>query len=223
MSKLVNIESSWQTALADYFSSPSFIQLTDFVRSEYLTRTVYPKSENIFKAFWLTPLSELKVVIIGQDPYHGPGQAHGLCFSVADGIAPPPSLVNIYKEIEQEFALKKDFKSGNLESWARQGVFLLNAILTVRASEAASHKGLGWEDFTDHVIKLISDRREHIVFLLWGNYARAKRELIDQSKHLVLEAAHPSPFSAHSGFFGCGHFSKANDYLLGKGIMPINW
>lgn len=223
MSKAVNIEPSWAEALSDHFASPGFIKLSDFIRSEYLSKKVYPKPENIFKAFWLTPLANVKVVILGQDPYHGPGQAHGLCFSVPEGVTPPPSLVNIYKEITQDLGIAKDLSNGNLEAWADQGVFLLNAILTVVASTPASHQKLGWEDFTDQVIRTISERREHVVFLLWGNYARAKRDLIDSSKHLILEAPHPSPFSAYSGFFGSRHFSQANDYLLGKGIMPINW
>ena len=219
----VKIEPSWAEQLASYFDTAKFKSLSEFIRSEYLSKTVYPKPENIFKAFWLTPFSEVKVVILGQDPYHGAGQAHGLCFSVANGIKPPPSLVNIYKELEADLGVKKDFTSGNLEDWARQGVFLLNAILTVIASTPASHQKLGWEDFTDEVIKTISQRKEHVVFILWGNYARAKRVLIDQTKHLVIEAPHPSPFSAYSGFFGSKPFSQVNNYLKQQGKSEINW
>ena len=223
MASQVKIEASWAEQLGSYFESEKFQSLSDFIRSEYLSKTVYPKPENIFKAFWLTPFSEVKVVILGQDPYHGAGQAHGLCFSVADGIKPPPSLVNIYKELEADLGIKKDFSSGNLEDWARQGVFLLNAILTVVASTPASHQKLGWEEFTDHVIKTISARKEHVVFVLWGNYARAKKVLIDQAKHLVIEAPHPSPFSAYSGFFGSKPFSQINCYLKQQGKAEINW
>ena len=223
MASQVKIEPSWAEQLASYFDTAKFKSLSEFIRSEYLSKTVYPKPENIFKAFWLTPFSEVKVVILGQDPYHGAGQAHGLCFSVANGIKPPPSLVNIYKELEADLGVKKDFTSGNLEDWARQGVFLLNAILTVIASTPASHQKLGWEDFTDEVIKTISQRKEHVVFILWGNYARAKRVLIDQTKHLVIEAPHPSPFSAYSGFFGSKPFSQVNNYLKQQGKSEINW
>lgn len=223
MASQVKIEPSWAEQLAGYFDTEKFKNLSDFIRSEYLGKTVYPKPENIFKAFWLTPFSEVKVVILGQDPYHGAGQAHGLCFSVANGIKPPPSLVNIYKELEADLGVKKDFTSGNLEDWARQGVFLLNAILTVVASTPASHQKLGWEDFTDEVIKTISQRKEHVVFILWGNYARAKRVLIDQTKHLIIEAPHPSPFSAYSGFFGSKPFSQVNKDLIAHGQVKINW
>lgn len=223
MASQVKIEPSWAEQLASYFDTAKFKSLSDFIRSEYLSKTVYPKPENIFKAFWLTPFSEVKVVILGQDPYHGAGQAHGLCFSVADGIKPPPSLVNIYKELEADLGVKKDFTSGNLEDWSRQGVFLLNAILTVVASTPASHQKLGWEDFTDEVIKTISQRKEHVVFILWGNYARAKRVLIDQTKHLIIEAPHPSPFSAYSGFFGSKPFSQVNKDLIAHGQVKINW
>jgi uracil-DNA glycosylase len=197
--------------------------LTDFIRNEYITKKVFPKPQDIFKAFSLTPFSKVKVVILGQDPYHNDGQAHGLSFSVEDGVIVPPSLKNIYKEIEQDCGIKKDFSNGNLQGWAKQGVFLLNAILTVVAHTPASHQGKGWEAFTDTVIKTISDKHEHVVFMLWGNYARSKKQLIDTSKHLVLEAPHPSPFSAYSGFFGCKHFSKCNEYLekYGKGV--IQW
>jgi uracil-DNA glycosylase len=223
MPNKVNIEPEWGVVLSDFFSTDKFIELSDFVRKEYQSKAIYPRPENLFKAFWLTPFSKVKVVILGQDPYHGPKQAHGLCFSVPGGIPVPPSLQNIYKEIEKDLDVKIDFKSGSLEGWANQGVFLLNAILTVVAGSPASHRAKGWEEFTDYVIKTISDRKENIVFLLWGNYARGKRYLIDANKHLVLEAPHPSPFSAYSGFFGCRHFSKANEYLRENGQKDIDW
>jgi uracil-DNA glycosylase len=221
--KQVQIEESWKKQLQEYFDSPEFIRLTDDIRQEYATKKIFPQPQNIFRAFWLTPFSQVKVVILGQDPYHGPHQAHGLSFSVQDGIRVPPSLQNIYKEIEQEFGIKKDFSNGNLEPWAQQGVFLLNAILTVQAHNAASHKGKGWEQFTDHVIKTISDNREHVVFMLWGNFARSKKALINTDRHLVLESPHPSPFSAHNGFFGNNHFKCCNEYLASQGIEEITW
>lgn len=223
MKKEVVIESEWKQALLDVFETESFEKLTLFVRNEYATKKVFPKPQNIFRAFTLTPFSQVRVVILGQDPYHNEGQAHGLSFSVEDGIVPPPSLKNIYKEIQDDIGTVKDFSSGNLESWATQGVFLLNAILTVVAHTPASHQGKGWEIFTDSVIKTISDNHEHIVFILWGNYARSKKVLIDTSKHLVLESPHPSPFSAHNGFFGCNHFSKCNEYLEKNGKKKIIW
>jgi len=179
--------------------------------------------ENLFQAFWLTPFSQVKVVILGQDPYHGPGQAHGLCFSVPDDVKLPPSLQNIYKEIETDLGVKKDFQSGNLEAWAKQGVFLINAILSVVAHNPASHRARGWEKFTDTVIKTISEKRDHVAFVLWGNYARGKKNLIDIKKHLVLEAPHPSPFSAFSGFFGSRPFSQINSYLREHGQSEIEW
>ncbi|MFA6227264.1 MAG: uracil-DNA glycosylase [Candidatus Paceibacterota bacterium] len=221
--KKVNIEPEWKAVLGDYFESNEFKSLADFVRKEYETKAVFPKPQDIFRAFWLTPFSEVKVVILGQDPYHDVGQAHGLCFSVPDGENPPPSLKNIYKEIESDTGIKRDFTKGNLENWAKQGVFLLNAILTVVAHTPASHKEKGWEDFTDTVIKKISDEKENIVFILWGNYARGKKSLIDNEKHLVLESPHPSPFSAYSGFFGCKHFSKCNEYLKEHGKGEVEW
>lgn len=223
MNQKIIIEPEWQEALSAVFAGEQFVKLADFVRSEYLSKKVFPLPADIFRAFWLTPFSQVKVVILGQDPYHGDGQAHGLCFSVSDGITPPPSLKNIYKEIESDLGIKKDFAAGNLESWAKQGVFLLNAILTVVAHTPASHQGKGWEAFTDAVIKTISDKREHVVFILWGNYARSKKSLIDRQKHLILEAPHPSPFSAYSGFFGCQHFSRCNKYLLAHGQKEIVW
>jgi len=223
MPNQVKIEPSWADELSAYFDREEFQHLAETVRAEYLTKTIYPKPEDVFKAFWLTPFPEVKVVILGQDPYHGPGQAHGLCFSVPDGFEPPPSLKNIYKEIEQDLGISKEFKNGNLEDWARQGVFLLNAILTVVAHTPASHRELGWEKFTDQVIKTISDKHEHVVFVLWGNYARGKKILIDADKHLILESPHPSPFSAYSGFFGSKHFSSANEYLLAHNKQKVSW
>lgn len=223
MERNVNIEPEWAEALRGVFADEQFKQLADFVRSEYMTKKIFPLPENVFKAFWLTPFSQVKVVILGQDPYHGDGQAHGLCFSVPDGVSLPPSLQNIYKEIENDLGVKKDFSTGNLESWAKQGVFLLNAILTVAAHLPTSHRDKGWENFTDTVIKTISEKYENIVFILWGNYARSKKSLIDEKKHLILEAPHPSPFSAYSGFFGCKHFSQCNKYLLAHNKPEIAW
>lgn len=219
----INLEPEWKRVLADYFSTPDFAKLTDFIRAEYKAKKVFPPPVDIFRAFWLTPFSQVKVVILGQDPYHDLGQAHGLCFSVPTGQALPPSLKNIYKEIESDLKIKKDFTNGNLESWAKQGIFLLNAILTVVAHTPASHREQGWEQFTDEVIKTISTQKEKVVFILWGNYARSKKGLIDQTKHLILESPHPSPFSAHSGFFGCQHFSQCNAYLKKNGLTEISW
>ena len=222
MSK-VQIEPSWQAVLQEYFETTEFAALTDFVKAEYQTKTVYPAPNNIFRAFWLTPFDQVKVVILGQDPYHGPNQAHGLSFSVQNGVKIPPSLRNIYKEIETEFGIKKDFTNGNLEPWAGQGVFLLNCVLTVEGSKAASHQNKGWEKFTDHVISKLSADRENLVFMLWGNFAKSKKILINQEKHLVLEAAHPSPLSAYNGFFGCDHFRLSNEYLVGRGEKGVEW
>ena len=218
----VAIESSWKQMLADEFEQPYFKDLAKTVRHSYLSQTIFPAPKNIFNAFTLCPFNQVKVVILGQDPYHGIGQAHGLSFSVPEGIKTPPSLQNIYKEIKADLGIEIP-ESGNLERWATEGVLLLNATLTVEAGKAGSHQGLGWEQFTDAVIKKISHEKEHIVFLLWGNFARSKAALIDTEKHLVLEAPHPSPFSAHSGFFGCKHFSKANNYLTEHEEAPINW
>src|SRR5688572_3281297 len=218
----VKIEPSWKLRLTDEFDKSYFTQLTEFVKTEYLTQTIYPPGKEIFNAFNCCDFNNVRVVILGQDPYHGAGQANGLCFSVRDGIRIPPSLVNIFKEIRDD--LKKTIPtSGDLERWAKQGVLLLNATLTVRASSAGSHQNKGWETFTDAVIKKISDEKEHVVFLLWGAYAQKKGEVINRSKHLVLMSAHPSPFSADRGFFGCKHFSKANDYLKSKGLQEIEW
>lgn len=218
----VKIASGWKSRLSGEFDQPYFQQLAAFVKSEYQTATVFPPGREIFNAFDACNFDDVKVVIIGQDPYHGHGQANGLCFSVHDNIRMPPSLVNIFKEIQTD--LGKPFpKTGNLERWAKQGVLLLNATLTVRASSPGSHQNKGWEIFTDAVIKKVSEEKEHVVFLLWGAYAQKKGEVIDRSRHLVLMAAHPSPFSADRGFFGCRHFSKANEYLKSKGLQEIEW
>lgn len=217
------IESEWKKVLSEYFSTQKWNLLAEFVRNEYLAKTIYPHAKNIFHAFSLTPFSNVQVVILGQDPYHGPGQAHGLAFSVPDGVSPPPSLKNIYKEIEADMGIKKDFTNGNLEHWATQGVFLLNTILSVESGKPASHRNIGWEDFTDYVIQKISDEHNYVVFMLWGSYARGKKDLIDTQKHLVLESPHPSPFSAHSGFFGSKHFSQCNAYLKKHGKKEILW
>jgi len=216
------IEESWLEALSEEFSSPYFTSLKQFLESERKKHKIYPTGSQIFSAFNLTPLTSVRVVILGQDPYHGPGQAHGLCFSVPDGIAVPPSLVNIYKELNSDIG-KEIPKTGNLEHWAQQGVLLLNATLTVRANHAGSHQGRGWETFTDNVIKTVSELRAGIIFLLWGRYAMDKQKLIDKSKHFVLTAPHPSPLSAHRGFLGCKHFSKTNDILEDNGLGKIAW
>jgi len=223
MSLNVQIEPEWKSILEQYFSKPEFEELTEFVKSEYQNKQVFPQPKDIFKAFWNTPFSKVKVVILGQDPYHGFGQAHGLAFSVQDGVKVPPSLQNIYKEIEAEFEIKKDFTNGNLEGWTNQGVFLLNSVLTVLANTPASHQKIGWEDFTDFVISKLSEEREGLVFMLWGGFAKSKTSLIDENKHLILTAPHPSPFSAHSGFFGCNHFQLCNQYLAKRGQTGINW
>ena len=218
----IKIEPSWKETLKTEFEKPYFKELTEFVRGEYLSAKVFPPPKFIFHAFELTPFDKVKVIILGQDPYHGDGQAHGLCFSVPEDTEMPPSLKNIYIEIVGEFGGKVP-RYGNLEHWAKQGVLLLNATLTVRAHTAGSHQGKGWETFTDAVIKTLSEKKEHLVFLLWGNYAKKKSELIDWEKHRVLESAHPSPFSAANGFFGCKHFSQANAYLATHGQEPIKW
>jgi uracil-DNA glycosylase len=215
------IEESWYSILTNEFSSYYFIELNNFLDKERETEITYPAESLIFSAFNHTPFQNLKVVILGQDPYHGPGQAHGLCFSVPDGIKVPPSLANIFKEIKKDLGLPIP-KSGNLDCWAKQGVLLLNAILTVRANLPASHHNKGWEKFTDAVIKKISDEKDFVVFMLWGNYARGKAKLINDKKHLILEAAHPSPFSA-TKFFNCKHFSKTNEFLKTHGMQEINW
>ena len=219
----VKIEESWQKVLQPQFDSVYFEMLVAFVKRAYQTTTVYPPGSMIFEAFNRTPFEKVKVVILGQDPYHGPKQAHGLCFSVQDGIQPPPSLINIYKELEKEYAKKLDMRRGNLTRWADQGVLLLNATLTVQAGMAGSHQGKGWETFTDAAIKALGDQRDGLVFMLWGSYAQAKGKIIDRRKHLVLESSHPSPLSVYRGFDGCGHFVKANQYLQSKGKDAIDW
>ncbi|MDN5214056.1 uracil-DNA glycosylase [Fulvivirgaceae bacterium BMA12] len=218
----VRIEASWREKLYEEFEQPYFQKLVDFVKSEYKNYKIFPPGKEIFSAFDHCPFQNVKVVIIGQDPYHGVGQANGLCFSVRDGVKMPPSLVNIFKEIKTDLG-KPVPETGNLEKWANQGVLLLNATLTVRASSPGSHQNKGWESFTDAVIKKISDEKENVVFLLWGSYAQRKGLVIDTSKHCVLKSPHPSPFSADRGFFGNGHFSKTNDFLKQKGLMAIEW
>ncbi len=218
----VNINQYWKDTLSDEFEKPYFAELVSFVKSAYTKGKVYPAGKDIFRALDLTPLPDVKVVIIGQDPYHGPGQANGLSFSVNDGVAIPPSLSNIFKEINRDLHLPSP-TSGNLERWARQGVMLLNATLTVDAHQAGSHQNVGWEIFTDAVIKAIASEKSNVVYMLWGNYAQKKGQYIDASKNLVLKSPHPSPLSAHRGFIGNGHFSKANDYLNGLGIKAIDW
>jgi len=222
MAEDVKIAPSWKKYLSNEFNADYFRQLIDFVRAEYQTQTVYPPGREIFRAFDCADFDDVRVVIIGQDPYHGPGQANGLCFSVRDGVTFPPSLRNIFKEIQKDLD-KPIPKSGDLERWAQQGVLLLNATLTVRASAVGSHQNKGWEQFTDAVIKAISDSKTNVVFLLWGAYAQKKGEIIDRNKHLVLMSAHPSPFSADRGFFGNKHFSKTNEYLKSKGLKEIDW
>lgn len=221
--KEVVLESSWKGKLQQEFQKPYFEALTSFVRDEYAAGTVYPHPKNIFRAFELTPFNQVKVVILGQDPYHGPKQAIGLSFAVEEGMTLPPSLRNIYKELESDLGKGIEHRNGDLTRWAQQGVLLLNATLTVRAHTAGSHQGKGWETFTDTVIKALSEEREHLVFILWGNYARTKGAHIDRTKHLVIESAHPSPFSATNGFFGSKPFSKTNEYLRAHGIEEIDW
>ncbi|SFL40017.1 uracil-DNA glycosylase [Proteiniphilum acetatigenes] len=218
----VKIEESWKVHLQQEFEKPYFRTLTDFVRKEYITKTVYPPAKLIFNAFDSCPFDKVKVVIVGQDPYHEPGQAHGLCFSVNDGVQIPPSLVNIYKEIEDDLGIPVP-RSGNLTRWAKQGVLLLNATLTVQAHRAGSHQGRGWEEFTDAAIRCLAEERDHLVFILWGSYAQRKGANIDANRHLILNSPHPSPLSAHRGFFGNKHFSKANEYLSAHNMEPINW
>ncbi len=218
----VIIEKSWKSLLADEFEKDYFNELTEFVRDEYKTHTIYPPAKLIFNAFDQCSFDNLKVVIIGQDPYHGPNQAHGLCFSVNDGVAFPPSLRNIFKEIKNDLG-KEIPESGNLSHWGEQGVLLINATLTVRANQAGSHQKKGWEQFTDAVIHKINEQKQNIVFILWGNFAIKKGLFIDQNKHLVLSSVHPSPLSASRGFFGNKHFSRTNDFLIQNSQSPINW
>jgi uracil-DNA glycosylase len=215
------IEKSWKEVLKEQFESDYFIRLTDFLVQEKKQYTLYPPEKKTFAAFHYTPFNKVKVVILGQDPYHGKGQANGLCFSVSDGIAKPPSLENIFKELKNNLSIPIS-KSGNLESWAHQGVLLLNATLTVRSGEAGSHQNKGWETFTDAVIKTISEKKSGVVFLLWGKFAQSKESLINTSKHFILKAAHPSPL-ARGAFFGCKHFSQTNEYLIKQGNTPVNW
>ncbi len=215
--KNIKMEESWKRVIGEYFEQENFITLIEFIEKEYSNKEIYPQPKNIFRAFNLCPFDKVSVVILGQDPYHKVGQANGLCFSVNNGIKLPPSLKNILKEI----GIKRD--NGDLKNWAKQGVLLLNSVLTVIKNSPASHTGKGWEDFTDFVIKKISDKKENIVFILWGNYARTKSILIDENKHMILKASHPSPFSAHNGFFGCDHFKKTNEYLESKNKTPIDW
>jgi uracil-DNA glycosylase len=219
----VKIEASWKEELKEEFKQEYFKEIKEFLKAEKMAgKTIYPAGPNIFNAFNTTPFDEVKVVILGQDPYHNPGQAHGLSFSVPRGTQPPPSLVNIFKEIHEDLDLPIP-THGNLEHWAKQGVLLLNAALTVEAHKPMSHSKIGWHHFTDDVIRIVSERKEHIVFMLWGGFAKGKMELIDKNKHLILTAAHPSPLSAHNGFFGCKHFGKANKWLESKGLEPIDW
>ena len=219
----VKIEQSWKNVLNAEFEKDYFKKLTEFVRGEYLSgKTVYPEPKNIFNAFNLCPLDKVKVVIIGQDPYHEPHQAHGLCFSVESGVDFPPSLINIYKEIESDIG-RKSITNGDLTSWANQGVLLLNSTLTVRAHSAASHSGMGWEKFTDAVIRAVAQNRRHVVYMLWGSFAQKKAEFVSDKDNLILKSAHPSPLSAYRGFFGNHHFSRANEYLEQHGTKPINW
>ena len=219
----VKIERSWKEVLKSEFAKPYFEQIPQHIKTEKSQgKIIYPPGSVIFNAFNLTPFDKVKVVILGQDPYHGKGQAHGLCFSVQNGVAPPPSLMNIFKELQDDIGI--DIPShGNLTHWAEQGVFLLNASLTVRTGEPMSHSKIGWATFTDMVIKKISELKKNVVFILWGKFAQEKRVLIDESKHLVLRSVHPSPLSAYGGFFGCKHFSKTNEYLVSKGIDPVDW
>ncbi len=220
--KNIDIEESWQQKLKQEFSKEYFLNLKKFLIEEKQKHIIFPKESEIFSAFNLCSFDKVKLVILGQDPYHGQAQAHGLCFSVPKGIKTPPSLVNIFKELKQDINFQIP-NHGNLEAWAKQGVFLLNATLTVRANTAGSHQNKGWEIFTDNLIQILNQEKSNLVFLLWGKYAAAKEKLIDQNKHLVLKAAHPSPLSAYKGFFGCKHFSQANKYLEKHKIEPINW
>jgi len=218
----VKIEPGWKSRLRPEFEKDYFIRLTDFVREEYRKTVIYPPGTLIFNAFDVCPFEKVKAVIIGQDPYHGPGQAHGLCFSVKEGVDFPPSLINIFKEIESDLGVPRP-GSGDLTRWAKQGVLLLNATLTVRAHQAGSHQKKGWEEFTDYVIRVLNSEKKNLVFFLWGAYALKKGESIDRSQHLVLESVHPSPLSASKGFFGNRHFSRCNDYLISNGIEPVDW
>ena len=223
MTTHVNLENSWKSRLESEFSKPYMLTLKDYLTKQYSAgKTIYPKGSEYFSALNSTKFENVKIVILGQDPYHGPGQAHGLSFSVPEGIRPPPSLLNIFKELERDLGLKRP-SNGHLQKWADQGVLLLNAVLTVEGSKPASHSVMGWETFTDAVIARLNEERTNLVFLLWGSYAQKKGSMIDRSKHRVLTAPHPSPLSAHRGFIGCGHFSDANDYLVSTGQQAIDW
>ena len=223
----LKLEDSWQAVLRDEFAKPYMNELRRFLQAEKRSRkVVYPRGDRIFAALDLTPVAQVKIVIIGQDPYHGPNQAHGLCFSVQPGVPQPPSLINIFKEINAELGdadNRLDEVRGCLEPWAQQGVLLLNAVLTVESGRAGAHQGRGWEAFTDRIVAVLNEQREHVVFLLWGSYAQKKGQIVDRSRHCVLSAPHPSPLSAHRGFFGCGHFAEANSYLAAHGHKPIDW
>ena len=224
LSPRIQLEPSWLQRLAEEFRHPYMQELRAFLAHEKaLGKSIYPKGANIFNAFASTPFDKVKVVILGQDPYHGPGQAHGLCFSVPSGVRPPPSLINIFKEIEEDIDVKIDKKNGYLLAWAKQGILLLNSVLTVERGQPASHRGRGWEQFTDRVIEELNQGREGLVFLLWGSYAQRKGRIVDRRRHLVLEAPHPSPMSADKGFFGCRHFSRANIWLREHGLKEIDW
>ena len=219
---MIALGGGWDEALAPLFQDENYKKIREFLKREYTHHVVYPDMYDIYNCFKLTPLPQVKAVILGQDPYHNEGQAHGLCFSVQEGVPMPPSLVNIFKELHDELGCTLP-RSGDLTKWAKEGVLLLNTALTVRAHQANSHKDCGWTWFTDNVIRIVSERREHVVFILWGANARSKKPLIDARRHLVLECAHPSPLSAYNGFFGCGHFKKANAYLIAHGEAPIDW
>ena len=219
---MIKTGNDWDEVLDDLFKSENYLKIREFLKTEYSTRDIYPSMYDIFNAFKLTPYSNVKAVILGQDPYHEPGQAHGLCFSVQDGVKLPPSLVNIYKEIKSDLGITEP-DNGNLTKWAKQGVLLLNTVLTVRAHQANSHRGIGWEQFTDAAIRILDEEDRPIVFLLWGRPAQMKASMLHNPKHLILEAPHPSPLSAYRGFFGCKHFSKANEFLKANGEEPIDW
>ncbi len=220
---MVNIGNRWDELLADQFNADYYLKLREFLKTEYSSRRIYPDMHNIFNALKSTDYDDVKAVILGQDPYHGAGQAHGLCFSVQKGIAPPPSLVNIFKEQKSDLGIDQPAGFGQLTEWANQGVLLLNTVLTVREGQANSHKGMGWEILTDRIISLLNEREKPIVFLLWGGNARAKKTIITSKQHLILETVHPSPLSAYNVFFGCKHFSKTNDFLIDHQISPIDW
>ena len=219
----VHIGNSWDELLKPQFESEYYLNLREFLKKEYSTHRVFPPMQDIFNALKYTDYNDVKAVILGQDPYHGLGQAHGLCFSVQDGIKPPPSLINIYKEQHSDLGIDQPISNGNLTKWAENGVLLLNTVLTVCEGMANSHRKQGWEQLTDEIIRLLNERKEPIVFLLWGSPARSKKVLITNKNHLILEAAHPSPLSAYNGFFGCRHFSKANNFLISRGMEPIDW